>query len=180
MNSEPSIHGDEVPQESSPQSPPWLAWYRRYLYFALVLSAFGLLSQATVWGVGSFGGALLDVFVAGIVLRSLKRLHEKRTAMLHLAVNGATLLTALLFISGFISGTRVLDSLLMLLSVDFYALFGLFVIQYSWVEIVFLALSAYWLKNWYQFSLTIEDDQSSGEQEGQNNGDSDTASDSDS
>ncbi len=89
MDSGHSVHEQEM-------IPPWLALYRQYLIYALLLSGIGLLMNEAVFS-GSIRGAalaVLDVTVAAYVLSSLKRIREKGITIFHLVVNAATLFPA--------------------------------------------------------------------------------------
>ena len=179
----------QEPESEQDSSPPWLGWYRRYLYFALILSAFGVVLSFTVWG-GSFLGAVLDVVVAAIILKSLNRFGEKLIKILHLAVNGVTLLTAmlaayialmntprdfsgdldwflrfLLFSNDVIPYQMLLSiqSFLTVLAVDFGVLSML--VWPTLIILVFALISVYWLVKWYQVAPTSDDDQTIGDEE---------------
>jgi len=172
MDSEQSEQEQEVAPAEVAQavSPPWLAAYRGYLYFALVLSAFGLVLSATVWG-GKFSTALLNVVVAAFVLKSLKRIGETWVPILHLVVNGATLIAAiapLLTMVGYygLIGGGSIQSLLSLFGVDFGVLLLLSEMilgTYASVGVVlvFALVSVYWLKNWFPIALTSNSDPAS-------------------
>ena len=159
-DSELPAHDQELAQDTS---PPWVVWYRRYLYFALVLSAVGQLLIATRWG-GSFGMASVKVVVVVFVLMSLRRFGEKWIMILHLAVNGATLMAALFLFMSVFGIYGFFQSLVLpvsLLGADFGVLLRLadrVLGNYGFVSIFgALALgliSAYWLKNLYQLMST--------------------------
>ena len=164
-DSELPAHDQELAQEAS---LTWVVWYRKYLYFALVLSVVGQLLIATRWG-GSFGMIFMKVVVVVFILMSLRRIGEKWITILHLAVNGATLMAALFlflrvfgiysfFQSGIIqllvlpawllgadlsAPLRLADSVLG--SQRFVSIFGALALG---------LISAYWLKKLYQLVST--------------------------
>jgi len=177
MESELSAHEEESAQDSS---QPWLAWYRRYLYFALILSALGVLLSITVFGSSSFGGALLDVVFTAFVLKSLKRLEEPPIKILHMTVNGAMLLIAIIGISGFgYQVPEMIMSLLTLLAVEYEALLvfgGQSMVMAAIVVVVFVLISIYWLWNLYQFSPPYKDHRDSDDQVANRSDDGDTGS----
>ena len=151
-------------------NPPWLAWYRRYLYFALIVSALGLLMTITVWATRTFTGALLDVVFTAFVLKSLKRLDETPVKILHMTVNGAMVLLGVIVISGsgFLNQVpAMIQSLLTLLAIDFktllWAVFGgVFPIAEVVTFLALALLSVYWLWKLYQFPPPYDDDRDTG------------------
>jgi hypothetical protein len=118
---------------------------------------------------------LLDVVVAAFVLKSLKRLSDQRIKILHLTVNGATLLTAIVSMSGYgYAVPGLIHSALNLLAVDFDVLYLLGMPEI--VAVAFVLISIYWLKNLYQSESTSEDDRDTADQLAQRSDDSDTES----
>ena len=160
-DSESPAHDQELAQDTS---PPWVVRYRWYLYFALVLSAVGQLL------IGSFGMTSVKVVVVVFVLMSLRRFGEKWITILHLAVNGATLMSALFLLMsvfGFYGFFQlgIIQSLLLpvsLLGADFGVLLrladsvlGNYLKFVSFFGALALGLiSVYWLKNLYRLMRT--------------------------
>lgn len=151
-------------------NPPWLAWYRRYLYFALIVSALGVLMSITVWATRTFSGALLDVVFTAFVLKSLKRLDETPVKILHMTVNGAMVLLSVIGISGFLNKVpAMIQSLLYVLAIEFNTLFSFlfafgeqFAVVGAVTSLALALLSVYWLWKLYQFPPPYVDDRETG------------------
>jgi hypothetical protein len=149
------------------QSPVWLKSYRYYLYFALILSAVGMLLSFTIFG-GSFRFAVVNIAVAIFVISSLQRFGEKRITIVHLVVNAATLAAASASMGIGIYFSEVFMAPLSLLGVDFGALNLLareLAYFYDWsfenlavvsIALAFVLLSVYWLWKLYQFMQSPE------------------------
>ena len=155
--------GARRPEEHVEQSPEWLAIYRYYLYFALILSVVGMLLSFTVFG-GSFRFAVVNIAVAIFVLSSLERFGEKRITIVHLVVNAATLAAAAASMGIGFYFSEAFMAPLSLLGVDFGALnllaYELAPQFYDWeleypavvsISLAFVLLSVYWLRKLYQF-----------------------------
>lgn len=164
-DSELPAHDQELAQDTS---TPWVVWYRRYLYFVLVISVIGQL----LFGAWQTRPGMISVKVVLVifVLMSLRRFGEKWITILHLAVNGATLMAALFLLMsvfGFYGFFQfgIIQSLLLpvsLLGADFGVLLGLadrVLGNYFGFVSIFGALalgliSVYWLKNLYKLMRT--------------------------
>ncbi|MDH5262570.1 MAG: hypothetical protein OEY82_09220 [Gammaproteobacteria bacterium] len=165
METEQTEHDQESVRD---WNPPWLAWYRRYLYFAMILSALSLPMIFLFRAGHGFAGALLDVVFTAFVLKSLKRLEETPIKILHMIVNGAMVLLVIIGLSGLVNQVpEMIQSLLTVLAIEYKTLLwfvsnGQYPIA-AFVTVVVLALSSiYWLWQLYQFPPLCEDDRDSG------------------
>ena len=169
MHTDQSAHERKYEQ---PFDPPWLPMYRNYLYFGMILSAVGLLLSFTIYAGGSIVYAFLSTAIAAIAVGSLKRFGERPITILHLAVNGITLIAAIMPVSNYGYG---LPKLLALAAVDYKVLQGLigllfgysFSTIHQWVAgavtLSFSLLSIFWLKNLYPYLLSHDGDQPYGD-----------------
>lgn len=132
------------PEAHIEKSPGWLAIYRYYLYFALVLIAVGMLLSIAVLFAGAFRVAVVSIAVAIFVISSLERFGEKRISNVHLIVNAATLAAAVALIG---IGNDYSEPAVVIIALPF------------------ALLSVYWLWKLYQFAQSPEGSRPIGDSE---------------